>query len=274
MYEQFYGFREKPFTLNPDPQFLYLAPPHRRAMTMLEYALSRDAPFCLITGEIGSGKTTVLRHLLAHLGDSYTVGLINNPSAEFGPMLPWISNAFGLPHQGLDPVTLYQQFTDLLVADYAAGRKVLLVVDEAQNLNAQRLEELRVLSNINSDKHLVLQTILVGQPELRDTIRSSALRQLAQRIVADYHIEALDLEQTRTYVRHRLRKAGGRVSLFSNTAIRLAFDSSQGIPRLINQFCDRALVYGYADNATTIGGTLMRLVISDRERHNLTPAPD
>jgi type II secretory pathway predicted ATPase ExeA len=270
MYQAFYGFREKPFTLNPDPLFLYMAPPHRRAATMLEYALASDAPFCLLSGEVGCGKTTLLRHVIAHLGPIYTVALINNPSADFGPMLPWISNAFGLPHKDLDPVTLYQQFTDFLVAQYAAGRKVLLIVDEAQNLDAQRLEELRVLSNINSDKHLVLQTILVGQPELRDTIRSPSLRQLAQRIVADYHIEALDLEQTRTYVRHRLRKAGGKVSLFSNTAIRLAYDSSLGVPRLINQYCDRALVYGYADNATTISESLMRLVVTDLAKGGLS----
>lgn len=262
MYESFYGFREKPFTLNPDPAFLYMAPPHRRALTMLEYALASDAPFCLISGEVGSGKTTLLRHLLGNLSKSYTVGLLNNPSGNFGPMLPWISNAFGLNHT-LDPVSLYQQFTDFLVAEYARGQKVLLVVDEAQNLDMARLEELRVLSNINSDKHLVLQTVLVGQPELREIIRSPRLRQLAQRIVADYHIEPLDLPQTHTYVRHRLRRAGGKVTLFGNTAIRLAFTASRGIPRLINQYCDRALVYGYADGAEQIDGELMQAVLNE-----------
>ena len=269
MYETFYGFREKPFTLNPDPVFLYMAPPHRRALTALEYALASDAPFCLISGEVGAGKTTVLRHLLATLGKNYTVALINNPSADFGPMLPWISNAFGLNHN-IDAVSLYQQFTDFLVAEYARGQKVLLIVDEAQNLTAQRLEELRVLSNINSDKHLVLQTVLVGQPELRDLVRSPQLRQLAQRIVADQHIEPLDLAQTRIYVRHRLRKAGGRITLFSNTAIRLAFIASRGIPRVINQYCDRALVYGYAEGTPQIGGDLMRTAIEDRARNGFS----
>jgi type II secretory pathway predicted ATPase ExeA len=270
MYDSFYGFRAKPFTLNPDPAFLYMAPPHRRALTVLEYALASDAPFCLISGEVGSGKTTLLRHMLASLGKNYTVGLLNNQSGDFGPMLPWISNTFGLDHRDRDPVSLYQQFTDFLIAEYARGQKVLLIVDEAQNLNAQRLEELRVLSNINSDKYLVLQTVLVGQPELRDTIRSPRLRQLAQRIVADYHIEALDLEQTHTYVRHRLRKAGGKVTLFSNTAIRMAFVHSRGIPRLINQYCDRALVYGYADRLPQISGELMQSVIEDHTRSGLT----
>lgn len=269
MYEAYYGFREKPFSLSPDPQFLYLAPTHRRALTMLEYALASEAPFCLITGEVGSGKTTVLRHLLASLGQTYTVALINNTSGDFGPMLPWISNAFGLDHRNLDPVSLHEQFTGFLVAEYARGQKVVLIVDEAQNLSAQRLEELRVLSNINSEKHLVLQTILVGQPELREKIRDPGLRQLAQRIVADHHIEALSLEQARIYVRHRLRKAGGRVTLISNTAIRLAYARSNGIPRLINQYCDRALVYAFAEGVDQVSGDLMRLVIEDRSKNEL-----
>ena len=270
MYEEFYGFREKPFALNPDPVFLYLSPPHRRALTMLEYALTSEAPFSLISGEIGSGKTTLLRHLLDKLDDKYTVALLSNQSGDAGPLLPWISNAFGLEHRNLDPVTLHEQFTNFLLAEYALGQKVLLVIDEAQNLSVQRLEELRILSNINSDKYLVLQTILAGQPELREIIRSPRLRQLAQRIVADYHLGALDLEQTHTYVRHRLRKAGGKVTLFSNTAIREMFVHSRGIPRLINQYCDRALVYGYADGLQQINGELMRAVVEDNRRSGLT----
>jgi type II secretory pathway predicted ATPase ExeA len=269
VYEQFYGFRERPFALNPDPAFLYMAPQHKRALGVLRYALAIDAPFCLISGEVGAGKTTVLRSLIASLDKECTVGLISNPSSEFGPVLPWISYAFGLPHRELDPVSLFQQFSDFLVAQYAAGQKVLLIVDEAQNLNAHRLEELRVLSNINSDKDLVLQTVLVGQPELRDLIRKPELRQLAQRIVADCHIGPLNLEQTFTYVQYRLRKAGGKVSLFNYSALRLAYAASRGIPRLINQICDRALVYGYADNAPLIGVDLMRLVIADRATSGL-----
>jgi general secretion pathway protein A len=272
VYEKFYGFCERPFALNPDPAFLYLAPQHKRALTVLRYALAIDASFCLISGEVGAGKTTVLRNLIADLGDKYVVGLINNPSSDFGPMLPWISNAFGLPHRGVDPVSLFQQFTDFLVAHYAAGRKVLLIVDEAQNLDALRLEELRVLSNINSEKHLVLQTVLIGQPELRALIRQPGLRQLAQRIGAEWHIGPLNFIQTRTYVHHRLRKAGGPVSTFTNTAIRLVFEGSHGIPRLINQICETALVYGYADGILTINEELMQTVLGDRAASNLHSA--
>ena len=269
MYEAFYGFRERPFTLSPDPRFMYLAPPHRRALTVIEYALASEAPFCLISGEVGCGKTTLLRYLLSTLSANYSVGLISNTSSDFGPILPWISNAFGLEHRHHDAVSLHQQFTDFLIAEYAKGHKVVLIVDEAQNLSAARLEELRVLSNINSDKHLVLQTMLVGQPELRDTIRSPQLRQLAQRIVADHHIEPLTLDDARIYVRHRLRRAGGKVSLFSNSAIQLAYQHSGGIPRLINQYCERALVYGYADSVRQISSELMQVAIQDRARNGL-----
>lgn len=269
MYEKFYGFTEKPFALNPDPQFLYMSPTHKRALTMLEYALASDAGFCLISGEVGSGKTTLLRHVLRQLGPNYTVALINNTSGDFGPMLPWISNAFGLEHRNLDAITLHQQFTDFLINQYAKGQKTLLIVDEAQNLSPQRLEELRVLSNINSEQHLVLRTILVGQPELRDTVRSPALRQLAQRIVAEYHIEPLTQQQSLIYVRHRLRKAGGKVHLFSAKAIALAHEHADGIPRLINQYCDRALVYGYAEGAARITGELMLAVLEDRSKSRL-----
>jgi type II secretory pathway predicted ATPase ExeA len=269
MYEKFYGFRERPFALNPDPQFLYLAAPHRRALAVLEYALTTEAPFCLITGEVGSGKTTMLRYVLNTVATSHTIGLISNTSTEFTGILPWICNAFGIDHRAQDAVALHQRFTDFLVDEYSKARKVLLVIDEAQNLNARRLEELRVLSNINSEKHLVLQTILVGQPELRETIRSPGLRQLAQRISADQHIDPLTLEECRIYVRHRLRKAGGKVSLFTNTAIRVAFEQSHGIPRLINQYCDRALVHGYADHTTVIDGDIMADVVKDRLKTGL-----
>ena len=169
MYESFYGLKEKPFALTPDPQFLYFAPPHRKALTMLEYSLASEAAFCLISGEVGSGKTTLIRHLLTNIEQTTTVGLISNTSFNFGRLLQWICMSFGLEHSGKDEVALYELFTRFLIDEYAKGHKVVLIVDEAQNLGAVRLEELRVLSNINADKHLLLQTILVGQPELRGT---------------------------------------------------------------------------------------------------------
>jgi len=264
MYESFYGLQEKPFALTPDPQFLYLAPPHRKALTILEYSLASEGAFCLITGEVGSGKTTLIRHLLQRIDQAITVGLISNTSPHFGRLLQWICMSFGLEHSGKDEVALHELFTRFLIDEYANGHKVVLIVDEAQNLGRVRLEELRVLSNINADKHLLLRTILVGQPELRALIGMPQLLPLAQRIDADCHIGALSAEQARHYVHHRLRVAGGRVSLFTHTAVMLAYKNSGGIPRLINQHCERALVYGYADGQARIDGELMAQVIQER----------
>jgi len=269
MYESFYGLNENPFALAPDPQFLVLASPHRRALTQLEYSLSSQAAFCLITGEVGSGKTTLIRYLLSKVEKSITIGLISNTSANFGRLLQWVCMSFGLEYGGKDDVELYELFTRFLIDQYSNAHKVVLIVDEAQNLGAARLEDLRVLSNINADKHLLLQTILVGQPELRAIIRAPEMLQLAQRISASCHIGALSVDEARTYVHHRLRVAGGSLLLFSNEAISLAHQHSGGIPRLINLYCDRALVYGYADGRPRIEAELMAEVIEDRRASGL-----
>jgi len=269
MYESFYGLKEKPFALTPDPQFLLLARPHRRALTQLQYSVSSQAAFCLITGEVGSGKTTLIRYLLNTVGPSVTVGLISNTSANFGRLLQWVCMSFGLDYGGKDDVALYDLITRFLIDEYSKAHKVVFIVDEAQNLGAARLEELRVLSNINADKHVLLQTILVGQPELRATISAPQMLQLAQRISACCHIGALSAAEACTYVHHRLRVAGGSLRLFSREAIGLAHQHSRGIPRLINLYCDRALVYGYADGRPRIEADLMAAVIEDRRAAGL-----
>jgi general secretion pathway protein A len=269
MYESFYGLKEKPFALNPDPQFLFLALPHRRALTMLEFSLANEAAFCLISGEVGSGKTMLIRHLLNNIEQTTTVGLISNTSLHFGRLLQWVCMSFGLEYSDKDEIALYEVFTRFLIDEYAKGHRVVLIVDEAQNLGRARLEELRVLSNINADKHLVLQTILVGQPELRALIRTPQLLQLAQRISADYHLGTLSCDEARNYIRHRLRVAGGRLNLFTEAAMTLAYQNSGGIPRIINLYCDQALVYGYADGRTRIDADLMTQVIEDRRSSGL-----
>ena len=271
MYENWYGYSERPFSLTPDPAFMFLSRSHRTALTMLEYGLMNLTPVCVITGEIGCGKTTLTRYWLNQVEKTVTVGVISNTSRSFGRLMQWVSLAFGLSFQGLDDVSLYDNFTQFLIKEYAAGRHAVLVVDEAQNLSRELLEELRVLSNINADKHVVLQTILVGQPQLRDTIRSPVLVQLAQRIGVDEHIAPLDATEIKQYIWHRLRVARGKVSVFRPAALELVVAVSGGVPRLINQLCDGALVYGYADRKTQIDGPLMHRVIADRMRGGLFP---
>lgn len=272
MYEAFFGLREKPFALTPDPAFLYPTSHHLMALTMLEYGLANHAGFCLVTGEVGSGKTTLIRHWLNQLGKSTTVGLISNTNRSFGKLLQWVCLAFGLEHQGKDDAALYETFVAFLVSQYGLGKRVTLIVDEAQNLNLAMLEELRVLSNINADKHLVLQTFLVGQPEIRETLKQPAMRQFAQRISVDYHLPVLSVLEAYHYVRHRLQVAGGSPDLIRGDAIHVAHAAAGGVPRLLNQLCDTALVYAFSDQLTCVDLETMKLVIADRQRGGLWPA--
>ncbi len=269
MYEAFYGFREKPFALTPDPRFLYLAPPHRKALAMLEYSIGNHAAFCLVSGEIGAGKTTLICHLLKSVESTAKVGLITNTSPSLGGILRWICSSFGLDYKAKGDVELYELFTEFLRNEGGHGRKVILIVDEAQNLGQTGLEELRVLSNVNVGEQFLLQVVLVGQPELRNLIRIPELRQLAQRVGADHHIGPLSMEEARRYILHRLRVAGAKLNLFTHSAVILACQGSSGIPRLINQFCDQALVYGYAERHERIDYELMAHAIEDRRKSGL-----
>jgi type II secretory pathway predicted ATPase ExeA len=273
MYEAFYRFREKPFSLTPNPEFLFPSRHHQFAAMMLEYGIVNQAGFFLLTGEVGSGKTLLIRQLLSRIGADTTVGLISNTNRSLGRLLQWVSMAFELPYRGKDDAELYEQFAEFLIAEYAAGRRVLLIVDEAQNLDLLMLEELRVLSNVNADQHLVLQTLLVGQPELRKTLQRRDLRQFAQRIAVDYHLPALTVSETGEYVRHRLRVAGGDPNLIDDEAIALAYERSGGVPRLINQLCDLALVYGFAEQLVRIDVEIMAQVIADRSSGGLFSPP-
>lgn len=271
MYESHYGLKEKPFSLSPDPHFLYLANNHLMALAMLEYGVGQQAGFSLITGEVGSGKTTLIRHLLGKLDGDITVGLISNTHHAFGRLLQWVLLAFGLEYKGKEDVELYQTFTAFLIAEYGKGRRVLLIVDEAQNLGPRTLEELRVLSNINADKHFILQMLLVGQPELRDTLRRPELRQFAQRVGVDFHLGTLRGAETQAYVRHRLHVAGGSTEIFSHEALELVHSRTGGVPRMINSLCDTALVYGFAEQRQTIDAELMAQVVRDRAAGGIFP---
>lgn len=276
MYESFYGFREKPFSLLPDPAFLYLGRKHRMALTMLEYGIMNRASITVISGAVGSGKTTLIRQLLNQLvGDTTAVGLISNTHRSFGNLLQWVSLAFDLPSETSDKVILYKQFIDFVIRQYAQGRRTVLIVDEAQNLDPEALEELRLLSNVNADKDQVLQLMLCGQPELRETLRRPDLRQFAQRVAVAYHLSPLEPEETEAYIRHRLTVAGGKGDLFDPAATRFIHHQSGGVPRLINIICDTALVYAFAEGRKRIDAQLVFDVVRDRQQTGFAlAAPD
>ena len=275
MYEAFYGFREKPFSIIPDPEFLYFSPKHRMAFDLLEYGLMNQAGFNVITGEIGTGKTTLIRHLLGQMGPDLTVGLISNTHQSFGELLQWILFAFNLEYRGKEKVEMFHTFLDFLVQQYAQNKRAVLIVDEAQNMSAGTLEELRMLSNVNADKDQVLQVILVGQAGLRDTLRRPDLEQFAQRIAVDYHLEALNQDETRTYIRHRVDVAGvDNPGLFDDAACDAVYHHSQGVPRLINLLCDTALVYGFAEQKGKIDAQIVNDVAADKQKGGIFPVQE
>ena len=271
MYEVFYGLKEKPFSLLPDPSYLYLSEKHQMALTLLEYSLVNQAGFCVISGVTGAGKTTLIRYLLNQFGDNVAVGLITNTHQSFSDLLRWILMAFNLDYSSDSKPRLYQTFVNFLIERYAKNRNTVLIVDEAQNMSVETLEELRMLSNINADKDQVLQVILVGQPGLRDKLNRPDLEQFAQRIAVDYHIEPLNAEETRNYIRHRLTIAGGDPELFERDAAQLVYHYSNGTPRLINLLCESALVYGYAEGLPRISAQLVDEVARERRSHGLLP---
>jgi len=274
VYEAFYRFREKPFSILPDPSFLYLSPKHSTALALLEYGLMNQAGFNVITGEIGTGKTTLIRYLLSQMDRDMTVGLISNTHRSFGELLQWILFAFNLEHRGKQKVEMFQDFLDFLLQEYSQNKRTVLIIDEAQNMTAETLEELRMLSNVNADKDQVLQVILVGQAGLRETFRRPDMQQFAQRIVVDYHLEPLDRQETYAYIRHRIAVAGGHdLELFDDAACDAVYENSQGVPRLINLLCDTALVYGFGAQKAKIDARIVNEVAHDKQEGGIFPSP-
>ncbi len=266
MYDAHFGFTSRPFALTPDPAFLYQSRQHQMALSVIEYGLESQAPLLLLTGEIGSGKTTLLRRMIRDVGDRFATGLISNTHSQMGSLIAWALQAFDVAPANGTPVAAYQAIVDHVVGEYAQGRRTLLIVDEAQNLAEETLEELRLLSNVNSEQDLVLQILLVGQPELRDVLGRPSMRQTAQRVAADFHLRALDHADTAGYIAHRLTVAGGPPDLFTGDAVAIVHARSGGVPRLINQLCDYALVYAYADERRCIDAETVLDVLRDRER--------
>ncbi len=267
MYEQHFGLTEKPFTLSPDPSFLYFASNHQLAMTMLQYGIENKAGFTLISGDVGCGKTTLIRYLLKELSDNYSIGLISNTHESFGDLMDLVLHSFELNYKNKTNIEKYNTFESFLVSQYRLGKNTLLIVDEAQNLSPKMLEELRIISNINADKDQVIQVVLSGQPEIRDTLKLPELRQFAQRVSSDFHLDPLTLDQITGYIKYRLDIAGASHNLFTDKAIRMVFNFSKGVPRLVNTFCDMSLVYAYADGLDIVDWkTVMRVAIDKKNK--------
>ncbi len=263
-FAQHFGLKERPFTLLPDPDFIFWSRAHMRAYSVLEYGVMSHAPITVVTGEVGAGKTTLLQSLLMNFDESTVVGLISNAQGNRGELLQWVLNALNVESDLDAPyVTKFQKLQDFLIEQYADGKRVVLVIDEAQNLSVEGLEELRMLTNINSNKDELLQLILVGQPELRDMITRPELRQFAQRVSASFHIPAMDAETTDGYVRHRLTHAGGTGEEFTGEAISLIFENSGGVPRLVNKLCDFTMVYAVTADKTIVDGDIVQEVLND-----------
>jgi type II secretory pathway predicted ATPase ExeA len=264
IYTEHFRLTTRPFALAPDPDFLFWPPAHRRAYTMLEYGVMTHSPITLITGDIGAGKTTLLLHLMRSLGPEVCVGLISNPNGARAELLRWVLMALGQPaglHENY--VDLFARFQAFLISEYASGRRVVLIFDEAQNLSAEALEELRMFTNINSGKDELLQLVLVGQPELRDIIARPNMRQFAQRIAANYHLTAMDQPTVRSYVAHRMKVAGREDRVFTRPAVDLIFQRTHGVPRLVNRLCDLSLVYAFSAGRQTVTGATVQRVLDD-----------
>ncbi len=264
IYTNFFGLTERPFSLVPDPDFLFWSDAHLRAYTMLEYGILTRAPITLITGEVGAGKTTILHHLLKSLDDDIRVGLIANANGGRGELLRWVLQALGQPAEAGDTyVDLFGRFQQFLIDTYATGGRVILIFDEAQNMSRESLEELRMFTNINANKDELLQLVLVGQPELRDMISRPDLEQFAQRVSSAFHLKAMDAETVSAYIAHRMAVAGAHDEVFSDDACAAIYKNTGGVPRLVNQLCDLCLVYAFTAEARQVSQLTVDLVMAD-----------
>ena len=273
MYKTFYKLRDKPFALLPDTDFLYLGTTHRTAYSLLEYGLLSEAPFMVLTGDPGMGKTSLLQKVIAENRANFSIGFVTNARYDVDHLLPWILLAFGLSQRKLDPVEAHHTFSEFLSREAKQNRRVVLIVDEAQTLGVNLLEELRLLSNMNQEKTLYLQIILSGQPDLHQLLQRNEMTQFAQRIVVDYHLQPFTKEEVTNYIHHRLYVAGARISLFTDQALS-AHRLSKGNPRLINQICEMALTYGFAQQASHITAKLLAQASLDRQKNKILPIAD
>jgi type II secretory pathway predicted ATPase ExeA len=264
IYTEHFGLTERPFSLVPDPDFLFWSAAHKRAFTMLEYGLFTRAPITLVTGEVGAGKTTLVQYLLKQMTDDLTIGLISNAQGGRGELLRWVMTALSQSiSKDADYVDLFSQFQQFLIDEYSQGRRVVLIFDEAQNLGRETLEELRMFTNINANKDELLQLIIVGQPELRELVSQPGLQQFCQRVSANVHLSAMNAETVREYIKYRMQKAGATQDVFTEEAIGIIAQSARGIPRVVNQLADISLVYAFSEDQNMVSADVVRSVLKD-----------
>ena len=265
MYESFYGLKENPFNLHPDPEYLFMSSGHEDAYSHLVYAIAENKGFVIITGEIGSGKTTLLNYLLREIPQNVVIGLINNTYLSPTDFIKTMCREYEIEFEGLDRTAIVARFHEFLLEQYALKKRVVLIIDEAQNLTPRTMETIRMLSNLESEKNHLIQIILVGQPELKYKLQRRDLQQFAQRVTVHCHLDALNLAEVEEYIKYRLRIGGAKdTDLFDPGALEAIAKYSRGIPRLINILCDTGLVYGFADTKDIIDRQTIEDVVHER----------
>ena len=264
MYTTFFGFTCKPFQLTPDPEFLFMSRVHKRALTYLNYGVADNSGFILITGEIGTGKTTVIRSMIKKIPQEIRIARINNTKVNSTQLISMINEDFGVDTKGDDKTQMLSKLTNFLINQYAQGGRSMIIIDEAQNLSPGLLEEIRLLSNLETDKSKLLQIILIGQPELNAVLARPELEQLRQRIAVHTHISPLSRDETEAYILHRLRVAGNENAVtFQDGVMDAVYAFTMGTPRLINITCDFLLLAAFADGITSIDTDLVREITGD-----------
>ncbi|HYG21894.1 MAG TPA: AAA family ATPase [Verrucomicrobiae bacterium] len=266
MYLDYYGLSEMPFDITPNPRFLFYSPKHREAYNHLLYGIRERKGFVQLTGEVGAGKTTLCRAMLEQLDEHYSTALILNPVLNADELMKAIAIEFGLDVRGMDRLDTIAKINDFLLWNVEQGKETVLIIDEAQNLTEELLEQVRLLSNLETDNRKLLQIVLMGQPELRDRLNSHSLRQLRQRITVRYHLSPLSQAEIGQYIQHRLQVSGARgAPRFTKAALWRIHHYTGGVPRLVNAVCDKALLAGFVNHRDELGYRVVGAAIRELE---------